>query len=333
MEVLFVEEREIKSITEFLLEKRFVFHPVISPNGIMDFTPYGNRDYVLLLDRNLLTKMIEFFKKGTINDAYIRKVIASIMFWAHANHISLNSGLALNEYANCSGDNSIASAENSIFLKAMKYYHPKIWLSIAMGRREGIEPLPCVFDDNYSFNINNEHQLMHMSEMLCITRLYFDKLLSPVEKMVRFLEWNYKNLLICQYTIVYAMFVFSDRTKVYKKANSHCLDDVLRICRNQAWDITYLSDWSTLYWDDINKDSVYLFATMDKELKQLFTETHDTKSNLFYRFFNESDAMQIEICFDNLRMNRKKPIMNTERIMELYENEYRLTESTIKNIG
>lgn len=100
MKIIHVHERDIKRITEFILDKKFVFYPMISPDGIMDFTSYDNKEYVLLLDRNLLTKMIEFFKNGVIGDSYIRKVIGSILFWAHLNKISLNSGLALNEYAN-----------------------------------------------------------------------------------------------------------------------------------------------------------------------------------------------------------------------------------------
>jgi hypothetical protein len=333
LEVIFVDERDIKSITEFLLEKKFIFHPVISPEGIMDFTLYRNKEYVLLLDRNLLTKMIEYFRKGILNDAYIRKVIACIMFWAHANHVSLNSGLALNEYANCTKNNALASVENNIFLDAMEFYHPDVWLSIAMGRSEAIEPLPYISEESYNFKVDNEHQLMHMSEMFCITRLFFDKLLSPVEKMISFLKWNFSNLLICQYTIVYALYVFSENSKVFKKANPGNFDEILGICRNQAWDLTYLSDWSTLYWDDRDGDSVYLFATMDKELKQIFIETHDTEREMFTRFFNERDALQIEDCFEKLRVNRKKPKLNTKVIKEFYNTEYRLLEASMKNFG
>lgn len=52
MKIMRVHERDIKSITEFILDKKFIFHPMISPDGIMDFTLYDNKENVLLLDRN-----------------------------------------------------------------------------------------------------------------------------------------------------------------------------------------------------------------------------------------------------------------------------------------
>lgn len=333
MKIIHVHERDIKNITEFILDKKFVFHPMISPDGIMDFTSYDNKEYVLLLDRNLLTKMIEFFKNGVMGDSYIRKVIGSIVFWAHLNKISLNSGLALNEYANHKRDNHYASEENNIFLKAMNFYSPEIWVDVATNRRESIPPLIDFPNDEYKFNVVNEHQIMHMSEMFCITRLYFDKSLSPVDKVIRFLEWNFNNLLICQYTIIYAMIVFSNKSKVFRKVDPNNLDVLLSVCKNQAWDLTYLSDWSTLYWNDKEEKVVYLFATMDKELKQLFIETHDADSDPFTRFFNDKDAISIRDCFTELKRNRKKPNLNLKVIEEFYDSEYRLLVASIKNLS
>jgi hypothetical protein len=333
MKIIHVYERDIKSITEFILEKKLIFHPVISPDGNMNFTSYDDKEYVLLLDRNLLTKMVEFFKNGVLKDSYIRKVIGSIVFWAHLNSVSLNSGLALNEYANHKEDNRSASEENNIFLKAMNFYSPEVWLDIATERRELISPLPDIPNEGYQFNVVNEHQLMHMSEMFCITRLYFDKSLYPADKMIKFLEWNFTNLLICQYTIFYAMIVFSGKSKVFRKVEPNNLDIIFKICKNQAWDLTYLSDWSTLYWDDKEGDTVYLFATMDKELKQLFIETHDIESNPFSKFFSDIDAIRIENVFNELKRNRKKPNLNSEIIKDFYESEYRLLAASIKNFS
>jgi hypothetical protein len=330
MKIIHVNIRDIKSITEFILDKKFIFHPRISPVGIMDFTSYKNKEYALLLDRNLLTKMIEFFKKGVLRDSYIRKVIGSIIFWAHLNNISLNSGLALNEYANHKRDNHSASEENNLFLKAMNFYSPEVWLDVATNRRESIPPLLDFPIDEYKFNVVNEHQMIHMIEMFCITRLYFDKSLSPADKVIRFLEWNFSNLVICQYTIFYAMIVFTNKSKVFRNLDPNNLDIILGACKNQAWDLTYLSDWSTLYWNDIGEDVVYLFATMDKELKQLFIETHDLESNPFTRFFSGNDANRIQGSFTELKRNRKKPNLNNEVIEEFYDSEYRFLLTSIK---
>lgn len=333
MRHLVVDETEIKYITEFILEKKFIFHPKISPNGIMDFTDYYGRDYVLILDRNILTKLIDYFKKGFMKDDYIRRVLGSILFWSHFNNIPLNSGLALNEYANFKQDNSFASEENNIFLKGINYYNPQIWLDVAMGRLFEISPLPNAQMKKYNFNVENEHLLMHLSEMYCITRLYYDKQLSTIEKICRFFDWNFNNLLICQYTIVYALIVFSGNSKIFKGSNLPDFSHIQKICMNQAWDITYLSDWSTLYWDDHIEGTVYLFATMDKELKQLFTETHDVKNDIFSKFLSINDAAIASSHFENLRKNRIKPILNRTAINELLNKEYDLLENFVKNFS
>lgn len=333
MDAIYIKEEDIKHITEHLLEKKLIFHPSISPNGIMDFSMYGDRKYILLLDRNLLTKMIEFFQKGVLNDPYIRKIIACIMFWAHLNNISLNSGLALNEYANYKNSNKQSSLENNIFLDAMNFYHPMIWLSIAMGRSDVIKPIPNISTEKYFFKIDNEHYLMHASELFCIARLYLDEKLSKVDKMINFLEWNFENLLICQYTIVYALYVFAGKSKILSKIRISNTEDIFKDCKNQAWDLTYLSFWSTLYWTDRNEESVYLFATMDKELKRIIVETHDNKNNLFSRFFNKEDAQKIEDCYKKLNQNRKKPELNESVIRDLYDSECRKLGLIVKNFG
>lgn len=94
--------------------------------------------------------------------------------------------------------------------------------------------------DEYKFNVVNEHQMMHMSEMFCITRLYFDRNLSPVDKVLRFFEWNFNNLLICQYTIIYALIVFSNKSKVFRRVDPHNLDMLLcaiclRLSNTNEW--------------------------------------------------------------------------------------------------
>lgn len=329
MKIIQVNEKDLKSVTEFLLERKFIFHPVIAPDGIMDFSQYHDKNYVLILDRNLLTKMIEFFKKGILNDKYIRKVIGSIMFWAHFNNVSLNSGLALNEYASHKQDNSSTSIENNIFLKAMNYYNPKIWLALALDRIETIEPIPNIPNKEYNFEVVNDHYLMHMSEMFCITRLYFDRTLSPLDKVVEFFNWNLHNLLICQYTIVFSLLIFSDNSKVFKKADPFDFEKLLKICNNQSWDITYLSDWSTLYWKDKDESTIYLFATMDKELKKVFINTHDEDSNIFSEYFCKKDSLILEAAFENLKKNRKTTKINSKIIKKFYDSEYKLLESFI----
>lgn len=316
-----VTDNELKEITEFLLDKKVIFHPDISPDGIMDFTEHYNREYVLLLDRNILTKMVELFRKGTLGDSYILKIIGSLLFWAEINNVSVNSGIALNEYAVFKDDNSFASEENNIFLDVLNSYSPKVWLDIGLQRIKEI-PVQKIFSNKkYKFNIENDHYLMHYAEMLCISRLFIDNKLSVKEKVVSFFEWNSRNLLFCQYTIVYVLLLFSNQIHTYKKVDISDIGGILKKCKNQAWDLTYLSFWSTLYWDDYDKDTVYLFATLDKDLKRIFSETHLYGNKLFIKYYGEKAGKTLSEVFNRLTINRIKPKIDSSIIKNLVDSE------------
>ena len=54
------------------------------------------------------------------------------------------------------------------------------------------------------------------------------------------------------------------------KKKSKLVFKTSKACKNQAWDFTYLSNWSALYSYEEDSNEIYLFATHDKELKELF---------------------------------------------------------------
>ena len=95
MEVMKIHKEQIKLLTEFIIEKSLIFHPTISPEGCPDFSNHYGKQYILIIDRNIMTKIVEICNTGTLKDQHI-----SLLFWAHFNHISITGGLALNEYAN-----------------------------------------------------------------------------------------------------------------------------------------------------------------------------------------------------------------------------------------
>lgn len=75
--------------------------------------------------------------------------------------------------------------------------------------------------------------------------------------------------------------LFSNKTKQPQIRSSDDFETMLKKCSNQAWDLSYLSTWSTLYWDELDTNNNYLFATMDTELKKIFVHTHDLEAALF----------------------------------------------------
>jgi hypothetical protein len=274
------------------------------------------------LDRNILTKLIELFTNGTLKDKYLLKVISSLMFWADFNGVTLTSGFALNEYANNKQNDINASRENNIFLKSFDYYSPALWLALATGKTDTIPKLNLSEEiKNYNFNRETDHFKMHYAEMLHIMCLFLQNELSIEKKIINFIKWNNENLLFCCYTIVYLSLLFSNKIKHFTASETNNIENALKKCKNQAWDLTYLSGWSTFYWNEKNGDAIYLFSTMDKDLKTVFINTHDVTSNIFIRFFGEIKGNIIQKEYEMIIKNRIKPEINIDILNSLVESE------------
>lgn len=317
MKIIKVREEDVKEITEFINDNKLIFHPVISPNGFPDFTNFFGRDFILILDRNILTTLLQLCTSGTLNDKYLLRVVSSLMFWAELNNVRVTAGLALNEYANYKNSNIDASRENNIFLKIFNEYSPLHWLEIATGRCDSIPIINCSSKQHqFEFNIESEHYKMHYVSMLHLLFLYNEDI-SPEERIIRFIHWVNDNILFCQYTIAYATLFFSNNIKQIRKSDISDINKIKKICRNQAWDLTYLSFWSTLYWDDNEEETIFLFSTMDKALKKIFMNTHCNSSDIFYDCFGEVNGAKIQNEFNSVILKRVKPEVDSKNLVSI----------------
>lgn len=321
MEILKIQEKQIKRLTEFIINKELIYHPVFSAKGIPDFSNQFAKKYILIIDRNIMTKIIELCSTGSLKDTHILKVISSLLFWSHFNDVEITGGLALNEYANIKNSNYEASIENNIFLRMFDQYPTKTWLDVFEGEIDSIQKIGILSNKDYVFDVNNGHQQMHLAEMLHIFYLYMNQELTFTEKMIELLKWIDKNILFCSYTVVYAALLFSKKVKQPNLNELINIDQIFKKGSNQAWDLTYLSFWSTLYCYENEGDIIHLFATMDKDLKKVFINTHNTDNNLFIRCFGEKEGKRINVEYERILANRKKPIINDELISKLVENE------------
>ena len=91
------------------------------------------------------------------------------------------------------------------------------------------------------------------------------------------------------------MFTGQDNIKAPKGANTNDINRIISGCENQAWDISYLSKWSTLYWDKEEYTEEFMFATNDILLKRIFINTHGPNSvnGLLYEAFSKKDYKHI----------------------------------------
>ena len=318
MKIIEVKESELKKITLFLIEKRIVLHPMISPDGIPDFTGYENRKVEIILDRNLFVYLLSLIENGRLNDDYKRRVISSLMFWIEFNSFSLTSGLALAEYANFKSDNTEANQEHNAFNSLFIDYSPKDWLDVAIGRSETIKKINHTIRTENNFYVESSHFRMHYLEMLKLAQLFYNEEVLIIEKYKLFFDWIYQNIIICRYTTCLSAKVLSGRSKVFnlKRIN---FEELNKICMNQAWDLTYLSTWSTLYWYEQKAEKIYLFATADKELKEIFSLTNMHPEKIFTNYFGKQKGKQIEQIMKKIYLPRKKREISDNTLDELIE--------------
>ncbi|MEM5604248.1 hypothetical protein AAHB51_05615 [Bacillus cereus] len=147
-------------------------------------------------------------------------------------------------------------------------YPIKTWLDLFEGKVTTIPKINIPTRKEYTFDVKSNHQEMHLAATLHIWYLLVNQELSATEKMIALLQWIDKNILFCQYSMVYAALLFSKQIKQPKLHELSDIDNILKKSSNQAWDLTYLSFGSTLYWYENEGNTIHLFATMDTDLKK-----------------------------------------------------------------
>lgn len=283
MSILILQDDEPQFIWDTVNDLQLIFHPNIAPEGIFEYESLMDlkhkKNVSIFLDRNLLSSFLKLCKQGYLNNEMEMRIIALLMTWATMHHFSVSPGMAIKENATKINDIKTAKTELEEFAEAFDFYPSMIWLKLALGEIENIPP--CEFsgrscETSIMYHQENDHLLMHVACMLHIVYLHRQKDLSPLEKVLSFLKWNCKYLLVCQYTNVYIAMLFTNQQGICppKGVNSNNIETIMKGCYNQAWDLNYLSIWSTLYWDEESQKDAFMFATADLMLKEIFINTH-----------------------------------------------------------
>lgn len=144
-----------------------------------------------------------------------------------------------------------------------------------------------------------------------LVNLYRKSNMKPVDKIIDFLCWTYDYLLLSQYALAYAALLFTnqDSIKAPKGANTNDIDRIISGCENQAWNISYLSNWSTIYGSKEAYSKEFMFATNDYLLKRIFINTHGPNgvNGLLYEVFSKKDYNKILDYIEERMENQVKP--------------------------
>lgn len=318
MNLMVVDTEDIEWVWKLIGKLQLIFHPRYAAEGKMEYSEVmrlrNEKDILILLDRNLFIGLRDLVGYGCLKDEKEMRIIALVMTWALLNNFPIAPGLALKECGTQVKSDLAAKMELAVFQKAFDYYPSMTWLKLAEGEINRI-PVCDVPKAPYEIDINyeeeDEHFLMHFAEMLHLVTLLRNGELSAVEKMLDFIEWNYDNLIISESAIVYVAMLLTNQNGVRgpKNYNSNNVDKILDGCRNQAWDLSYISSWSTVYCNEDKYDKIFFFATNDLGLKRILVNTFaDTKAiGCIEACFSKREAGRIFALIEQKQMNRMKP--------------------------
>lgn len=318
MSFIILEDDEPEIIWEAINNAQIVFHPKHSPNGSINYSEFQNlkrkKEVIVFLDRNLFSSLMSLTRDGDLKSTKEKTMVALLMSWSQMNHLSISAGLAIMENASKYTDSHNAKIELGNFNNIFDFYPTQVWLNLALGK---IEQIPnCDFsntpyENSITYHESDDHFLINFAAMLHLVRIYRDSEMSSVDKLIEFLNWYFDNLLISQYLNTYLVLLFSnqDGIKAPKHANSSLFERIEKGCINQSWDLTYLSNWSTFYWKESKMNDVFLFATEDIMLKNIFINTNSAGGlfNLINTVFSKRDAARIIQFFNEKTKDRIKP--------------------------
>lgn len=277
MSFLYFEDNELEDMYHAINNLQICFHPIYAPEG--KFTVKNSfelqaddKDVTIIADKNLVSPICEIAKKGTLIDKYRLQKVALFVTWTKYLNARLTCGMGLLEN-DTAGLSTATGEENRLqFLHAVDNIPAVIWKDIAFGYRDAV---PDAF--LYKGTVDNQHDyilddnlllLSNEAAIVKIVELIRTPNMQPIDKFVCFMNWYADHLDIAESIMVYAAMVFANIPNVSQpqKAKSKFFDEVQKGVKNQAWDITYITTWSMLYYNEIQ--GVYnMFATDDTTQK------------------------------------------------------------------
>lgn len=316
---LIMEEEDINFVIESIQEQQLIFHPTIAPEGRIDYAKFSaarrQKPIILFLDRNILSGLLQFCENGSSKNATEARIVGLVMTWAEMNDVSISAGLAVMERASQLHSQEAGLVELQKFKEAFDAYPGQAWLRIAEGRLTEVPPVLFSMAPAQNITVDyadgGDHYDMALACLLHAVRLYRDKNMKPVEKVLDFFRWMFDHLLISEYLLVYIVMLFTNQEniKAPKHANTNDIEKIVAGCENQAWDIAYLTNWSTLYSNTDDYDEEFLFATNDVLLKRIFISKNGPHglNGLLFEAFPKKEYNQLMDCFENLMQNRVRP--------------------------
>lgn len=323
MDLILLQNDDLDVIFEKVNNMQIVFHPYYAPEGIFcnydDFIK-NEKNKVIFLDRNIVTTIYDYFSNGKLSSADKMTEILFFLMFCKINGFQYNVGIAMNEYAEHTDNNIVVSQLNKIlnYLSNIPFMVLKTKL-LSKDFQFDLADMPNDFNRNFNYKFKSDEYLLSYCSVLKIAQIFLTEM-SPKDKLIKYLEWHYDNLEISKYEITYAVLLFTSYPKIKapKNINGGKYEDVIKGCKNQAWDIAYLSIIKNLQYKF--KDFEYFFATYDINLKLIFMGCNSFKNSwqdILYDRLSNKEFNEIFDIIEEKMKNRVKPKCTQETLNKL----------------
>lgn len=350
MNYLSFEDDELDFLIKAVNNIQMIFHPQYAPNGVFTIDSIfelqnPNKDVLIIADKNFVSPICEIVKSGTLQDKDRLQRVALFVTWVKFLNARATCGIGLLENDTAGLSNISGEESRQMFLHGLDKVPSQIWKDIALGYRNEIpelflfgKPMPSNTEYKYGDGLlllSNEAAIIKIVQLLRTTNI------TPIDKFDIFMRWYADHLDIAESMMVYAAFVFGNVKLVAKPKSSvsNNYAKVVKGIKNQAWDLTYITTWSTEYYNEIENKCV-MFATDDKTQKVIVvnvlpqgqaTEAVDAV------FCTKAEAKQLEkLASDKLGEARIRPFAGKSRdeqlliIKELIDSEYENLKNMIQ---
>lgn len=332
MDLILLEGNDLQDIFDIVGRFQIVFHPYYSKEG--KFEHYGDflrnkKNKIILLDRNIVSMIFDYFKDGKLRSDQDMIMILFFLLFCNINRLQYNIGIAMNEYAEFKDNQDVINQLNEILTYLSEIPSMKLMYHLKTGNYE-MTPMkiPIKFQRHYNYKFKSDFYLLSYCCVLKIAEIFLKKELSKKEKILQYLEWHYDNLEISKYDITYAILLFTNYPKVKAPKNiNSSYDKFIKGCRNQAWDISYLTTLGNF--QQKKDENEYFFATNDGNLKLIFMACNFFENSwidIICDRLSKKDSDEILDFIEEKMKNRIKPVCTKERLTNLskqMEEEYK----------
>jgi hypothetical protein len=252
--------------------------PGFDPYSVTDVrgvTTQANTEFVLILDRNVLSLVLDLrsTRQRALTDDHKRA--AAIMAFAIITGTHFNATVAVGETVRVNGVKS--GQEDAALLGAMQNLAPGLYMDLVFGRAESIdhkevdkELTPAIRQGAAGLEVDvwDRVRPQYGAALKLATLLHPCKTEDAYfQAYIEYLRWCYEDFLFVAGGQIYGSMACGPKRRkgMFKDLRSGVADDALDGVRNAAWDMRLVEHWSQEIKDGFGKSFIYL-STFDKPL-------------------------------------------------------------------